>query len=96
MLDERVAFRLTTEELKLLKKKSELANLSQSDFLRQLIVDSTVHIIPIADDICLTFAYVYDALNTGTVENTKKAIERMDKLCVALSSLAKQSTATDL
>ena len=75
MLDERFAFRLTSEELELLRNKSKSANLKPSDFLRQLIVDSTVHIIPVADEICLTFAYVYDALNTGTAESTKKAIE---------------------
>lgn len=89
-LDERYAFRLTTEELEMLKCKSAGACMKTSDYLRQLIVDSTVNVIPVANEICLTFAYVYDALNTGTPQKIKIAIERMDCLCDALSSLAKQ------
>ena len=69
--------------------------MSQSDFVRKLIVDSTVHVIPVADDICMTFAYVYDALNECASDKAKIATKEMDRLCVVLFSAVKQSTEAD-
>lgn len=93
--DRIVNVRLSKEEEDLLNIKVAKSCTSQSEFIRRLIVDSTVYVIPVADDICMTFAYVYDALNAGTSEKIKLAIERMDQLCVALFSAVKQSTETD-
>lgn len=93
--DKTVAARVTEEEFELLNLKATQAGMSQSDFIRQLIVSSTVHVIPVADDICMTFAYVYDALNECTSDKAKIATKEMDRLCVVLFSAAKQSTEAD-
>ena len=93
--DRMIHVRLNKEEEELLNLKSAQSCMSQSEFVRKLIVDSTVHVIPVADDICMTFAYVYDALNVGTSAKIKLAIDRMDQLCVALFSAVKQSTEAD-